>query len=104
MTPMALQKDRSAHCCLCGEPRRVTQSPVNSFDNGVECVTIGNHRELKPGRWEQSPQLLVSVSMWRNGGTDAFTHMCDGCIVVGLKSAKTFVDNALESLQAGEPA
>jgi hypothetical protein len=90
---------RHAHCCLCGTPRRPTQKPVPSFGNDVECVTIGEHRELREGRWEENPQLLVSVSMWRNGGTaSGQTHICDDCIVIGLKTAKRFVDDALGAL------
>lgn len=37
--------------------------------------------------------------MSRNGGiAKGDTHMCDGCIVVGLLEAKRFVDVTLESL------
>jgi hypothetical protein len=91
--------DRTKNCCLCGEVRRPTQAPVESFSNKLQCITIGKHRELRDGRWEQSPQLLVNVSMWRNGGTDpGNTHICDGCIVVGLKAAKLFVDESLAAL------
>ena len=91
--------DRSAHCCLCGARRRPTQKPVEGFSNGVECVPVAGHRPMLEGRWEASPQLLVSVSMWRNGGTArGETHICDGCIVVGLKAAKRFVDDSLETL------
>lgn len=90
--------DRSAHCCLCGAPRRVTQAPVNSFGNNVETISMVEHRPLEAGRWEDRPQLCVSVSIWRNGGTNAQTHMCDDCIVVGLQAAKRFVDGALNSL------
>lgn len=94
-----MRRDRTLHCCLCGELRRPTQKPVDGFSNSVECITIGNHRTLKEGRWEVSPQLLVSVSMWRNGGTDTGnTHICDGCIVVGLQAAKRFVDSSLAAL------
>lgn len=93
--------DRSAHCCLCGARRRPTQKPVESFGNNVECIQIKDHRPLQDGRWEVSPQLLVSVSMWRNGGTaPGQTHMCDECIVVGLTAAKRFVDDALAALVA----
>lgn len=92
--------DRSAHCCLCGALRRPTQAPVPSFGNDIECIVIGEHREIQEGRWEANPQLLVSVSMWRNGGTaNGQTHICDKCIVVGLKSAKAFVDRSLLNLQ-----
>lgn len=93
--------DRSLHCCLCGARRRATQKPVESFGNSVECISIADHRPLQEGRWEVSPQMLVGVSMWRNGGTAAGqTHICDECIVVGLKAAKRFVDDALTSLTA----
>ena len=92
---------RADHCCLCGALRRPTQRPVETFGNGLECIEIGKHRELMTGRWEEAPQLLVSVTMWRNGGTSpGETHICDGCIVVGLRAAKTFVDTALSQLEA----
>jgi hypothetical protein len=90
---------RSLHCCLCGELRRPTQKPVESFGNDIACIVIGDHRPLQEDRWEVNPQLLVSVSMWRNGGTAVGqTHICDGCIVVGLQEAKRFVDDALAAL------
>ena len=61
---------------------------------------MADHRPLLPERWEHSGgELHVSVSMWRNGGTaPGETHICDDCIVVGLKAAKQFVDGALASL------
>jgi hypothetical protein len=62
-----------------------------------------DHRPLKPGRWEESPQLLVSVSMWRNGGTNTQTHMCDDCVLVGLEHAKQFVDQSIAALGKATP-
>lgn len=95
--------NRDTHCCLCGERRRPTQKPVPSFGNSVECITIGDHRPLQEGRWETSPQMLVSIAIRRNGGSSSLTHICDGCIVVGLRSAKHFVDSSLEALEASAP-
>ena len=90
---------RADHCCCCGEPRRPTQKPVESFGNDIEIVHMRDYRTMKPGRWEDSPQLLVSVGMWRNGGTaPGETHLCDGCIVVGLKRAKEFIEKSLLGL------
>lgn len=89
---------RSAHCCLCGEPRKPTQQPVASFGNNQHIIQMDQHRPMQIGRWEQSPQLLVSVLMWRNGGTNEHTHMCDGCILIGLQEAKSFVDKAIKDL------
>lgn len=87
------------HCCLCGAPRRPTQHPVEEFGNGTSILNMARYRPMLPDRWEKEPQLLVSVSMWRNGGiAKSETHMCDDCIVVGLLDAKRFVDEALNSL------
>lgn len=90
------------HCCLCGAQRRVTQAPVPSFGNEQRIVRMTEHRPMQNGCWECSPELIVNVSMWRNGGTDQHTHMCDDCIVVGLTEAKRFVDAALCSLGSSD--
>jgi hypothetical protein len=92
--------DRSAHCCLCGALRRPTQAPVGSFGNDDHIVYIADHRPLQEGRWEDRPQLLVFLNIYRNGGVArGQTHMCDDCILVGLRHAKKFVDGAIEALQ-----
>lgn len=93
--------DRSAHCCLCGALRRPTQKPVESFGNEAHVIQMADHRPMKEGRWEQSPQMIVSVLMWRNGGTSpGLTHICDDCILVGLRHAKQFVDDSIAALEA----
>jgi hypothetical protein len=92
--------DRSANCCLCGTPRRPTQAPVASFGNGERLISIAEHRPLQPGRWEHSGgQLVASVSLWRNGGSDpGRTHICDECVLVGLRHVKAFVDGSIAAL------
>ena len=60
---------------------------------------MADHRPMLDGRWEASPQMIVSVSLYRNGGTaPGQTHICDDCILVGLQHAKAFVDGALLAL------
>ena len=90
------------HCCLCGALRKPTQKPVGVFGNDHQIVVIDKHRPMLPDRWEISPQLIVSVSLYRNGGVArGNTHMCDDCIVVGLIEAKRFVDSSIEQLSPG---
>ena len=90
---------RNAHCCLCGEVRRPTQAPVESFSNDGRIIQMCDHREMKEGRWEASPQMIVNVALYRNGGTaTGQTHICDGCILIGLKQAKRFVDESIAAL------
>lgn len=90
---------RADHCCLCGERRRPTHAPVESFGNSSRVLQMADHREMKEGRWETSPQMIVSVQLYRNGGTaPGQTHICDGCILVGLNEAKRFVDQSIAAL------
>lgn len=94
---------RNAHCCLCGETRRLTQAPVESFGNDNRIIQMDQHRPMLEGRWEQSPQMIASVLFYRNGGTaPGQTHICDDCIVVGLHHAKSFVDQSLAALTKTE--
>ncbi len=92
---------RNNHCCLCGEVRLPHQPPVEELGNKITTLIMREHRELKPGRWEISPQMLVSVGLWRNGGTArGDTHICDGCLVVGLEEARRFVEYELTTRRA----
>jgi hypothetical protein len=61
---------------------------------------MADHRPLKEGRWEDKPQLLVYLNIYRNGGVArGETHMCDDCVLVGLRHAKEFVDTSIEALE-----
>lgn len=89
------------YCCLCGEARHPHQPPTETLSNGTAMLNIAGHRELKPGRWETSPQLLVSVCLYRNGGTaKGATHICDECLIVGLEEARSFIQYELSTRRA----
>lgn len=89
------------YCCLCGEERRPEQRPTEALSMGTQMLIMKEHRELKPGRWEISPQMLVNVCLWRNGGTaPGATHICDECLIVGLEAAQRFVDYELTTRRA----
>ncbi len=95
-----MKLDRTRNCCSCGEPRRPTQAPVPSLNNGTPIVHVADHRPMQEGRWEDRPQLLVNVAIWRNGGTyPGNTHICDGCLLVGLREAKRWVDETIAALE-----
>ena len=89
------------YCCLCGEVRLPNQPPTESLSNRTSMLNMKEHRELKPGRLETSPQLLVNVCLWRNGGTaEGATHICDECLIVGLEEARKFVEYELVTRRA----
>jgi hypothetical protein len=99
---MTLRASRGEICSCCGVPRRPTQAPVHSFGNSARLISIREHREIDPTDIEQSPSLTISVSIWRNGGGLTGEHICDECIVIGLREAKRFVDESLNALQPSQ--
>lgn len=93
---------KNTHCCQCGAPRKVTQAPVANLSRH-DILVMKDFRTINsnpaPGVMnEMSPQLFASFSMYRNGGTDSNTHICDECFVVGLKHIQCRVTELLDSL------
>lgn len=69
---------------------------------GLECPTVliprtGNDDD-KPAQIVND--LIVNAAVWRNGGCNAETHLCDDCLRVGLRHIKLKVDAALEVIEA----
>lgn len=87
------------HCALCGEKRRATEPQVKSFGMH-DLLIIREHRELQPGRAEQSPQMMIDTAIYasirRNGGESEDTHLCQGCIRLGLQRIKEFCEESLK--------
>ena len=59
---------------------------------------MSEFRPLVDGRREQDPSMLLVVQLYRNGGTDEHSHICDDCVVVGLRQIKEFVDRSLVAM------
>ena len=45
--------------------------------------------------------IICNAGIWRNGGSDGDTHLCDDCLRVGLRVLKLKIDEALEVVEAG---
>lgn len=90
------------HCCLCGEVRLPLSSAhrvVKQPDSHAQHERASQAEALAV--WETSPQLLVNVALWRNGGTaKGAAHICDGCLIVGLEEARKFVEHELPTRRA----
>lgn len=82
------------YCATCGQPRGV--SPQRRDFSDLQVIEVGKHHDLRPGRAEESPQLLASLGVWRNGGTSERTHLCDRCLQLGLRMLRERIDRLLE--------
>jgi hypothetical protein len=45
--------------------------------------------------------LIISASVWRNGGSDAATHICTECLRVGVRAIKVAVSAVLAEMDDG---
>lgn len=96
----AARAKRTDRCCTCGRPRGLAQ---RRSDWGLNCPTVivprtGNPED-KP--WQITNDLICNAGIWRNGGSDETTHICDDCIRIGLRHIKLKVDELLGTLEAG---
>lgn len=51
--------------------------------------------------WQITNDLIYNAGVWRNGGSDERTHLCDDCIRIGLRAIKLKVDELLGVIEAG---
>lgn len=95
-SPRVSRVDR---CCTCGRPRGLTQRRASW---GLQCPTVivprTNNPDDKP--WQITNDLIYTAAVWRNGGSDETTHVCDDCIRVGLRAIKLKVDELLGEIEA----
>jgi hypothetical protein len=73
----------SRHCATCGKPR------------GISLLRQSWRIDLFPKIPMTNNNLIVHAGVYRNGGTDKHTHLCDGCLTVGLREIKAHVDELL---------
>lgn len=57
------------------------------------------HRTIKRQIFnEMSPQMILTVSVYRNGGTENNVHICSECQVAGLKIIRDHINEVIESV------
>jgi len=79
---------RTEYCWTCGASRGIATLRCSIGFN--EVIKVGDHRELQRPRgvtYEQCPQLIVNVGVWRNGGSSEDQYICDPCLHLGLGHA-----------------
>lgn len=93
--------DRSKNCATCGKARGPLEQRRASwrFDPRPPLVPRPEQPDARP--WQCVNDLIVYAGVYRNGGTDEATHLCDDCLRIGLRAIKAEVDAALEVAEAG---
>lgn len=87
--------NRSAYCSCCGALRGLSARKDSYSLHDI--VPVVDHRPMQRGDgrlFEQSPQLIVHVGVYRNGGgASTDEYVCNDCLMVGIR-------HALANLQA----
>lgn len=88
--------DSRKFCHCCGAWRRLEALRCSI---GIhECVQVEEYKRLSrpPGAcYEQSPQLIAGVGVYRNGGTSEDHHICNDCLQLGLRYARDRINELL---------
>lgn len=90
----------SKHCATCGKQRGVSPLRQN-WSLGAPTVTVPRTDNPDDHPAQISNDLICNASVWRNGGTDGNTHLCDECLRIGLRAIKVKIDGLLGEIEGG---
>lgn len=96
--------NRSDYCCCCGALRGL--SARNQAYSLHDIVPVEPHRPMQRGDgrlFELSPQLIVHVGVYRNGGGSADEHICNDCLMVGIRHALETLQKLVPTAPASQP-
>lgn len=92
--------NRADRCWTCGRPRGLAQQRKSW---GLDCRTVivprTENSDDKPA--QTTNDLICHAGIWRNGGTNHETHLCDDCLRIGLRAMKLKIDALLGELEKG---
>ena len=90
-------KDR---CWICGRPRGFEQRRESwSIDCNLASVPRTDNQDDTPVQCVN--ELIINAAVWRNGGSDCTTHICNECLRVGVRAIKVAVSGVLAELDDG---
>lgn len=88
-------------CWTCGRPRGLSQRR-GSWQLEMPTPWIPRTGDPSDKPAQSGNDLICHVSVYRNGGTNESTHLCDECLRVGVRAIKVRLDALLEQLDAGD--
>jgi hypothetical protein len=96
---MSTEKKLSDSCATCGRPRGLEQLRGSWGISPNPWIPRTENPEDHP--WQSSNDMLCQVMVYRNGGIDSGTHLCNECLRVALRAMKVEVSDVLNELDAG---
>lgn len=92
--------NESERCWTCGRKRGL--APIRrSWSLGeLPLVPRTGSPEDKPA--QITNDLICNAVVYRNGGTNEDTHLCDECLRIGVRSIKVGLDKLLDELDDGK--
>jgi hypothetical protein len=89
------------YCHTCGKDRGPL-TPLRGSWGFMETAEVPRTPEPERKPIQMINDLIVAVSIYRNGGCAETTHLCDDCLRIGLRHVFCVVSRMLEDTQSPE--
>lgn len=90
-----------SYCHTCGKDRDPL-TPLRASWGFTETAEIPRTRDVDRKPIQMTNDLIVAVSICRNGGVGNSTHLCNDCLRIGLRHAFCVISNTLQETQSAE--
>lgn len=89
-----MSEPRNLFCATCGKRRGGLEQQRKSWS--CTSTPIVPRREAEGRPWQQTNDLIVMANIYRNGGTDETCHLCNACLLVGLRALLVAIEKAMD--------
>ncbi len=92
--------NKDEKCWICGRPRGIEQRRESwGLDCPIVFVPQADDTTDAPAYYPND--LIINAGVWRNGGSNSATHICNQCLRVGIRAIKLAVSDLLGELDEG---
>lgn len=93
------ERDRGDRCWTCGRRRGIEPKRASFGTSPDAYIPRTDDPDDSPA--QIANDLICRVSVYRNGGTNDSTHLCNECLRIGLRAIKVRVCELLDELDLG---
>ena len=86
-------------CWTCGRPRGLSPRR-SSWSLSLDTLFVPRTVNPTDAPAQSINDLICGATIYRNGGTNSETHLCDACLAIGVRALKVKLEALLGELDA----